>query len=56
VREAQIELFDLTGRLLLRSISTEDQFFLPELNEHTGISLVRITKGSEQLIQKLSGF
>jgi hypothetical protein len=56
VREAQIELFDLTGRLLLRAISTEDQFFLPEINEHATISLVRITKGDEQLVQKLSGF
>jgi hypothetical protein len=56
VRDAQIELFDLTGRLLLRTRSTEDQFLLPEVKENATFTVVRITKGEEQLVQKLSDF
>lgn len=56
VRGAQIELFDLTGRLLLRTSSTEDQFFLPEVKENAAFTVVRITKGEELLVQKLSDF
>lgn len=56
VRGAQIELFDLTGRLLLRTRSTEDQFFLSEVKENAAFTVVRITKGEELLVQKLSNF